>query len=113
MYSGATPREHKEEDEDSPHLNLSQFSAISAWLRKRGKAVRPYLKRDQRRQLRECFDMIDTDGSGSINAVELKEVFKVWNKPMSELYLRSFEPPFLIGLISKNYWIRVSFKKQL
>lgn len=57
-----------------PH---SLASSISGWLRKRGKAVRPELTREQRDELKECFALIDTDGSGAIDADELQEAFKV------------------------------------
>ena len=42
-----------------------------------GKAVRPYLNRSERQHLKECFDMIDTDGSDAVDALELRAVFTV------------------------------------
>ncbi|KAK9804349.1 hypothetical protein WJX72_008388 [[Myrmecia] bisecta] len=52
------------------------LAAVAAWLRKRGKAVRPFLNKEQRQHLRECFELIDTDGSGDIDVGELHAVFE-------------------------------------
>lgn len=57
--------------------DLLQLDTVSSWLRKHGKSVRPRLDRRQLDALRECFDIIDTDGTGIITAEELQEVFKV------------------------------------
>lgn len=56
---------------------LLHLDTMSSWLRKHGKPVRPRLDRRQLEALRECFDIIDTDGTGVITAEELQEVFKV------------------------------------
>lgn len=56
---------------------LLHLDTMSSWLRKHGKPVRPVLDRRQLEALRECFDIIDTDGTGVITAEELQEVFKV------------------------------------
>ena len=58
--------------------DLLHLDTISSWLRKHGKSVRPRLDRRQLDALRECFDIIDTDGTGVITAEELQEVFKVF-----------------------------------
>ena len=57
--------------------DLLHHDSISSWLRKHGKSVRPRLDRRQLNALRECFDIIDTDGTGVITAEELQEVFTV------------------------------------
>ena len=57
--------------------DLLQLDTVSSWLRKHGKPVRPRLDRRQLDALRECFDIIDTDGTGTITADELQDVFKV------------------------------------
>ncbi|DBA89700.1 TPA: hypothetical protein ACH3X2_004590 [Trebouxia sp. C0005] len=52
------------------------MDSISSWLRKHGKPVRPRLDRKQLEALRECFDIIDTDSTGTITTEELRDVFK-------------------------------------
>ncbi len=64
--------------------DVLQHDTISSWLRKHGKSVRPRLDRRQLNALRECFDIIDTDGTGIITAEELQEVFKVAIKSFSK-----------------------------
>ncbi|DBA94303.1 TPA: hypothetical protein ACH3X1_001915 [Trebouxia sp. C0004] len=59
-----------------PTVNLVHLDTISSWLRKHGKPVRPRLDRKQLEALRECFDIIDTDSTGTITAEELRDVFK-------------------------------------
>lgn len=51
--------------------------SIQLWLRKRGREVQHPITDLQRKQLQECFELIDTDGSGSLDAKELCEVFEV------------------------------------
>ena len=41
-----------------------QKLSIAGWLRAHGKFVRPELTKQQRQDLKECFELIDTDGSG-------------------------------------------------
>ncbi len=57
--------------------DLVHLDTISSWLRKHGKPVRPRLDRKQLEALRECFDIIDTDGTGTVTTEELRNVFKV------------------------------------
>lgn len=57
--------------------NVDYSESVSSWLRKHGKPVRPQLCRKQLNALRECFDIIDADGSGNITAEELCSVFMV------------------------------------
>lgn len=38
----------------------------------RGKNIRPELTEEQKQEIREAFDLFDTDGSGTIDAKELK-----------------------------------------
>lgn len=64
----------------SAPADVLHLEIMSSWLRKHGKPVRPRLDRRQLDALRECFDIIDTDGTGVITAEELQEVFKVCGK---------------------------------
>jgi hypothetical protein len=41
-----------------------QKLSIAVWLRAHGKFVRPELTVKQRQELKECFELIDADGSG-------------------------------------------------
>ncbi len=50
---------------------------VAAWLRKRGKVLRPRLTDEQKAQLRECFALMDADGSGAVDADEMGAAFKV------------------------------------
>eukprot|EP01018_Ginkgo_biloba_P015986 Gb_28609 [translate_table: standard] len=50
---------------------------VESWLRNHGKVVRPELSKKQKQELKECFDLIDTDGSGAIDADELLTAFNV------------------------------------
>ncbi|GBG84237.1 hypothetical protein CBR_g38208 [Chara braunii] len=61
---------------DNDQLTVERLR-IAYWLRKRGKYVRPKLTQTQKVELRECFDLIDSDGSGAIDATELITAFKV------------------------------------
>lgn len=40
-------------------------------------SLRPKLSDEQRKQLEECFELMDADGSGAIDADELGAAFKV------------------------------------
>jgi hypothetical protein len=97
---------------DLHEFNISLFSAVTSWLRKRGKVraahgthqqhssrpgrasrprrapsagatppppqvLRPKLSEEQKQQLKECFGLMDADGSGAIDAEELDKAFKV------------------------------------
>ena len=42
---------------------------------------RVQLSEEQKQEIKEAFDLFDTDGSGSIDAKELKEVFDFSKKP--------------------------------
>ncbi|KAK9847549.1 hypothetical protein WJX84_004965 [Apatococcus fuscideae] len=50
---------------------------VAVWLRKHGKLVKPKLTKQQRRDLRMCFELMDEDGSGRIDAEELGAAFKL------------------------------------
>lgn len=41
-------------------------------------SLRPKPSEEQRKQLEECFELMDADGSGAIDADELGAAFKVW-----------------------------------
>jgi Ca2+-binding EF-hand superfamily protein len=45
---------------------MLQKVGVDAWLRAHGKTVRPELTKKQKQELKECFDLIDTDGSGKL-----------------------------------------------
>lgn len=40
-------------------------------------SLRPKLSEEQHKQLEECFELMDADGSGAIDADELGAAFKV------------------------------------
>ena len=40
-------------------------------------SIRPKLSGEQRQQLQECFELMDQDGSGAIDADELGAAFKL------------------------------------
>lgn len=52
--------------------NSMSYSASKADKNKKGKAKVPELTEEQRQEIREAFDLFDTDGSGTIDAKELK-----------------------------------------
>ncbi|CAK9878179.1 unnamed protein product [Sphagnum jensenii] len=54
-----------------------QKLSIAVWLRAHGKFVRPELTVKQRQELKECFELIDADGSGAIDASEMLTAFNV------------------------------------
>jgi Ca2+-binding EF-hand superfamily protein len=49
----------------------------SCWLRKHGRAVRPHLRKEEKAMLQDCFELIDSDSSGQLEAAELQKVFEV------------------------------------
>lgn len=72
-----------------PHKELAQVNVILAmsvvsWLKKRGKAIRPKLTDEQKKQLHECFELMDADGSGAIDAEELGAAFKLLGLQVSQ-----------------------------
>ncbi|XP_073393685.1 uncharacterized protein [Physcomitrium patens] len=60
----------------SAHATLQKLS-VASWLRAHGKFVRPELTRQQKQELKECFELIDADGSGAIDASEMLTAFNV------------------------------------
>mmetsp|Transcript_16766 Transcript_16766/g.43479 ORF Transcript_16766/g.43479 Transcript_16766/m.43479 type:complete len:693 (+) Transcript_16766:72-2150(+) len=63
--------------ESDSQVSTDLSVSIQLWMRKRGREVQHPITELQRRQLHECFELIDTDGSGSLNAKELYDVFEV------------------------------------
>eukprot|EP00854_Cymbomonas_tetramitiformis_P008489 gene8489-10084_t len=63
--------------------------AVATWLRKHGKAVRPELTNQQRVELKECFNLIDSDGSGAIGAGELMDAFRFMGIKITRPELKS------------------------
>ncbi len=52
--------------------------AMRDWLRKRGQPVPPgKLNPQQKAEIRECFELLDADGSGALCADELYQAFKM------------------------------------
>lgn len=51
--------------------------AAEPWLRVHGKMRRPEMSKKDAMELRECFDLIDSEGSGAIAADEVPLVFTV------------------------------------
>ncbi|KAG2496580.1 hypothetical protein HYH03_005402 [Edaphochlamys debaryana] len=62
---------------DLSQINADLYTAVSLWLRKHGKGIKPKLSDDQKQQLKECFELMDQDGSGAIDAEELGAAFKL------------------------------------
>eukprot|EP00191_Tetraselmis_sp_GSL018_P017719 CAMPEP_0177580458 /NCGR_PEP_ID=MMETSP0419_2-20121207/1570_1 /TAXON_ID=582737 /ORGANISM="Tetraselmis sp., Strain GSL018" /LENGTH=270 /DNA_ID=CAMNT_0019069325 /DNA_START=271 /DNA_END=1080 /DNA_ORIENTATION=+ len=56
---------------------VDQNHNISKWLRKRGKPEKYELNELQLAQLKESFELMDTDGSGSIDESELRDCLKI------------------------------------
>ncbi|KAG0558852.1 hypothetical protein M758_10G055200, partial [Ceratodon purpureus] len=63
-------------ESSNPHATLQKLN-VASWLRAHGKFVRPELTRQQKQELKECFELIDADGSGAIDASELLTAFNV------------------------------------
>eukprot|EP00249_Psilotum_nudum_P013065 c24133_g1_i2 orf=220-1269(+) len=61
----------------STSLPLLHKAGVDAWLRAHGKVVRPELTKRQKQELKECFNLIDADGSGAIDVGELVTAFTV------------------------------------
>jgi hypothetical protein len=49
--------------------------SIMFWLRKRGQTIQTPMAESQKKKLKEAFELIDTDGSGSRDSKELFELF--------------------------------------
>lgn len=58
-------------------VNANLYTAVTVWLRKHGKGIKPKLSDEQKQQLKECFELMDQDGSGAIDAEELGAAFKL------------------------------------
>lgn len=62
------------------------------WLRARGKIPAHDLTSTQRDEIRECFRLLDADGSGALDVDELQMAFKVLSMPMTRAaILRLFQ----------------------
>ncbi|GIL65673.1 hypothetical protein Vafri_19343 [Volvox africanus] len=76
--AGAGPQElHPTLKKDLFQVNADLYTAVSLWLRKHGKGVKPKLSDEQKQQMKECFELMDQDGSGAIDAEELGAAFKL------------------------------------
>jgi len=49
---------------------------VAQWLRKHGRSVPTELSKKQKTELRDCFNMIDADGSGAIDVEEMQTAFQ-------------------------------------
>mmetsp|Transcript_21994 Transcript_21994/g.48014 ORF Transcript_21994/g.48014 Transcript_21994/m.48014 type:complete len:464 (+) Transcript_21994:254-1645(+) len=58
-------------------VDSNLYTSVALWLRKHGKAVKPKLSKEQLDQLKECFNLMDQDGSGAIDVEELGAAFKL------------------------------------
>ncbi|EFJ25654.1 hypothetical protein SELMODRAFT_413868 [Selaginella moellendorffii] len=58
-------------------MALLRKLSIDTWLRAHGKSVRPELTKKQKQELKECFELIDLEGSGAIDGCELMAAFNV------------------------------------
>eukprot|EP00899_Mesostigma_viride_P007199 jgi/Mesvir1/16480/Mv10038-RA.2 len=57
------------------------------WLKKRGIAIKPELTPAQHADLKECFELMDADGSGAIDADELMTAFEVLGLPAKRSHI--------------------------
>jgi hypothetical protein len=55
----------------------TRYSERAQQQKPRTQALRPKLSEEQKEQLLECFDLMDADGSGAIDADEMGAAFKV------------------------------------
>jgi hypothetical protein len=56
---------------------LAVLAAVVVAAAAAAQALRPKLSEEQQHQLEECFELMDADGSGAIDADELSAAFKV------------------------------------
>lgn len=61
---------------------------VAMWLRKHNKAVPASLTKQQRLELKECFNMIDADGGGSLGVQELEDAFQFMGFNISPQHLK-------------------------
>ncbi|MCO5607412.1 hypothetical protein L7F22_061608 [Adiantum nelumboides] len=68
-----------EESKDKPTSSKHKLKepVLDDLVKAHGKVVRPELTKKQKQELKECFDLIDADGSGAIDAEELVTAFNV------------------------------------
>lgn len=55
-------------------------------------ALRPKLTEEQKEQLLECFDLMDADGSGAIDADEMGAAFKVCTRAQGRAHAMHYAP---------------------
>ena len=56
---------------------------IRHWMEKRGRILPQELSPGEKEELKQCFDLMDTDKSGAIDADELHEAFRVLGEPIT------------------------------
>jgi hypothetical protein len=62
--------------------------ATQEWLRRRGRPVQPDLSPAVRRQYQEAFALLDSDGSGALDAAEVFRGFAALRLPTSRAAVR-------------------------
>jgi hypothetical protein len=70
------------------HL-LVQRHLTQGWLRRHGRPVQPDLTPAVRRQFQEAFALLDSDGSGSLDATEVYRGFKALRLPTSRAAVKA------------------------
>lgn len=68
---------------------LLRKRACAAWMRSRGKQPPLELSPEQRRRLREAFSLLDSDGSGELDAREVIAGFAALSLPTSAAAVRA------------------------
>eukprot|EP00112_Aurelia_sp_Birch-Aquarium-sp1_P003817 Seg1430.9 transcript_id=Seg1430.9/GoldUCD/mRNA.D3Y31 product=Caltractin protein_id=Seg1430.9/GoldUCD/D3Y31 len=53
-------------------FQVSRQKSLKGEQKEKGKGPKPELTEEQKQEIREAFDLFDTDGSGTIDAKELK-----------------------------------------
>ena len=67
---------------------LLRRRAANAWLSSHGRPVAPDLAPSVRRQFREAFELLDSDGSGTLSEAEVYEGFRALSLPTSRAAVR-------------------------
>jgi Ca2+-binding EF-hand superfamily protein len=72
------------------------------------RTVRPKLTDEQKQQLKECFELMDQDGSGAIDADELGAAFKLLGESTSLGSMQAAYQKHNIKLVGKCLHPQVS-----
>lgn len=63
--------------DSAPARTVALSVSIQQWLKKHGQDLQAPMSDRDRQAIRECFDLIDTDSSGSLDVKEVYELFEV------------------------------------